>query len=84
MNSIQTAFMLMGIGLPTVFFVLFLVILTGKALILLTNKITPELQKNVITAAPKAISSQTTAAIVAAISLTTQGKGQVEKIEKVK
>lgn len=89
MENIETGFLLMAVGMTTVFAILLIVINLGKGLIVLVNKYAPEeviVKKQI---APKrqattsGIPSQTTAAIVSAISMVTGGKGKVVKIEKL-
>lgn len=86
MDSIQTALMLIGVGLPTVFLVLLLVIAVAKLLILTTNKYVPEHppHQSVTEAAKPAIPTTKLSAIVAAVSILTQGQARIEKIEKQK
>jgi oxaloacetate decarboxylase gamma subunit len=91
MDNIELGLLLMIMGMSTVFAILLLVIGLGRGLIFLVNKYAPE-----ETPAPKAIvrnkpagrpdhetlPQQTAAAIVAAVSTLTGGKGKVTKIEK--
>ncbi|MDR0393960.1 MAG: OadG family protein [Tannerella sp.] len=89
MDNFELGLLLMIVGMSTVFAILLLVIGLGKGLIFLVNKYAPE-----ETAAPKAVRNipagtghealpkQTAAAIVAAVSTLTGGKGKVTKIEK--
>lgn len=89
MENIETGFMLMGIGMTTVFAILLLVIYLGKVLIVLVNKYAPEdipqkkTKANPQPAMADAIPSSTLAAIISAIGTATQGKGNVVKIEKL-
>lgn len=83
MDSIQTALMLLAIGLPTVFLVLLLVIGVSKLLILGVNKYAPELsQKVIIPTSKNDISNAKVSAITAAVSVLTHGQGHIQKIEK--
>lgn len=96
MENIDTALLLMVVGMTTVFVILLIVINMSKALIFLVNKYAPEeiIVKKHTASKPKAqktsaplsdlasINPQTTAAIVSAISIVTGGKGKVIKIEK--
>lgn len=81
------ALKLMGVGLITVFLVLLLIIWLGNLLIKLVNKIAPEEEKVVKKSAPSAsaatIDPQVMQAINKAVELATNGKGRVEKIEKI-
>ncbi|MCD8193833.1 MAG: OadG family protein, partial [Tannerellaceae bacterium] len=77
------------VGMSTVFIILLIVINFGKGLIFLVNKYAPEeiISKKTTPATARAmpggISPQTTAAIAAAVSMVTSGKGKVTKIEKI-
>ncbi|MDD2436925.1 MAG: OadG family protein [Massilibacteroides sp.] len=83
MDSIQTALLLMGVGLPTVFCILFLVIIIAKMLILVVNKYAPEQErKHLSVETGQVISPVKMSAIAAAISVVTQGRGHIEKVEK--
>jgi oxaloacetate decarboxylase gamma subunit len=87
-EGIQTGFMLLAIGLPTVFFVLLLVIALVKGLILAVNKFAPEsvLGTTSLSATSEPvrqeISSSKMSAIISAVNIITGGKGKVVKIEK--
>ena len=91
MKDIDTGFLLMVVGMTTVFIILLIVINLGKGLIFLVNKYAPE--EIVAKKQPSAVtrpmvstgnlSNQETAAIVAAVSMATQGKGKVVKVEKI-
>lgn len=89
MENIETGLLLMAVGMTTVFAILLIVINLGKGLIVLVNKYAPEemVVKKQVTPQRQApatgIPSQTTAAIVSAISVMTGGKGKVVKIEKL-
>lgn len=85
MENLNTALMLMVVGMATVFAILLIVIYLGKGLIALVNKYAPE---EVVPA--KAAASSTAhipgnilAAISAAVTVVTQGKGKVSKVEKI-
>ena len=85
MENLETALLLMVVGMATVFAILLLVIYLGKLLISLVNKYAPEEQHLVkhgaIVSAP--IPGNIVAAITAAVNVVTQGKGKVTKIEKI-
>lgn len=91
MENFQTGLLLLGVGMPTVFAVLLIVIYLGKAMIALVNKYAPEevvVKKQVAAPAGAAIqtgnlSNQDAAAIISAVSMVTGGKGKVTKIEKI-
>ncbi len=91
MENIQLGLLLMVVGMTAVFVILLLVIYLGKGLIAFVNKFAPELavQKQThrqaqatLTHSADAVSGETTAAIVSAISIITGGKGRITKIEK--
>jgi oxaloacetate decarboxylase gamma subunit len=83
MENLQTALLLMAVGMTTVFAILLIVIYLGKLLIYLANKYAPEevapLKK---AAAPAPIPTHVLAAITAAVNVVTHNKGKVVKVEK--
>ena len=90
MENIETGLLLMVVGMTTVFAILLIVIYLGKGLIALVNKYAPaevvvkkQMVTQAVTAQAASISGKTTAAIVAAVSMTTGGQGKVTKIEKI-
>lgn len=89
MEHIETGLLLMVVGMTTVFIILLLLVYLGKSLIILVNKYFPEEatpgEKPRVQAAIPAtgtIPGEATAAIVSAISVLTNGKGKITKIEK--
>lgn len=86
-NDFSGALQLLVIGMVTVFLVLIIVILLGKALIWAVNKWAPEekVAKKVapVANAAAAIDANTKAIIDAAISQITGGKGHASKITKL-
>nr|WP_302829381.1 OadG family transporter subunit [uncultured Bacteroides sp.] len=85
MENLNTALLLMVVGMATVFAILLIVIYLGKGLIALVNKYVPE---EVVPAkaagnAPAPIPGNIMAAISAAVTVVTQGKGKVAKVEKI-
>jgi oxaloacetate decarboxylase (Na+ extruding) subunit gamma len=85
MENLETALLLMVVGMATVFVILLIVINLGKLLILLVNKYAPEEVVPVKQAsrAPEAIPGNIMAAITAAVNVVTHGKGKVSKVEKL-
>lgn len=89
MENLQTGFLLMVVGMTTVFIILLIVINLGKGLIALVNKYAPEeviVKKQAPVRAATAggsLSNQETAAIISAVSAATGGQGKVTKIEKI-
>jgi oxaloacetate decarboxylase gamma subunit len=82
------AFVLLLIGMITVFTVLALVVATGRILIWAVNRITKEVPNIKKTAhstlqVEQSITPQKMAAIVAAVNIVTKGKGKVTNIGKV-
>lgn len=83
MNEIfQEAFVLMGVGMITVFVILFLVVGVGTLLIKLVNRYFPEVSQPIPNPTSN-ISPAKLAAITAAVSSLTQGKGSIQHIEKI-
>ena len=74
MENIETAILLMVVGMATVFVILLIVIYLGKLLITLVNKYAPE---------EVAPAKQETPRGPAAVNVVTQGKGKVTKVEKL-
>ena len=85
MENLNTALLLMVVGMATVFTILLIVIYLGKGLIALVNKYAPEEVAPAKPAAnnPATIPANILAAINAAVTVVTQGKGKVSKVEKI-
>jgi oxaloacetate decarboxylase gamma subunit len=87
MENLEIGLMLMVIGMATVFAILLIVIYLGKGLIILVNKYAPEevkkVQQTAQRTAPNALPNDVLAAIVAAVSVVSHGKGKVVKVEKL-
>lgn len=85
MENLNTALLLMVVGMSTVFAILLIVIYLGKALIALVNKYAPEevtpAKAGKDGSAP--VPANIMAAITAAVTVVTQGKGKVTKVEKI-
>jgi oxaloacetate decarboxylase gamma subunit len=82
-GDLQTGFLLLGVGMITVFAVLGIVVLVGKLLMALLGRLEIETQ----TAPGKGrggsnISPPILAAITAAIHIYTEGRGHIEKVER--
>ncbi len=92
--DIQSAFLVLLVGMITVFVVLSLVVLSGKTLILLVNKFGPVPQKASIqkrdfqplltdsVRSSANMRKEQLAAMVTTVEIITQGKGRIIKIEK--
>ena len=87
-QDFNTALLVLIVGMTTVFVILSLIVLSGKLLINIVNRFSPELsptisQSSAAPAPPEAaVSPSVLAAILAAVETVTQGKGKVEKIDK--
>ncbi len=81
-SNISNAFLLLGIGMVTVFIVLLLVVLCGTLLIKLVNKYAPEPIKKSKLIKPL-ISNKEIAVMTAVVEHITLGKGKIESIEKI-
>lgn len=85
MENLNLALLLMVVGMATVFAILLIVIYLGKGIIALVNKYAPEEVAPAKSAAngPASIPANIMAAISAAVTVVTQGKGKVSKVEKI-
>ncbi|MCB0661162.1 MAG: OadG family protein [Saprospiraceae bacterium] len=85
-NNIQSALILLVVGMLTVFLILTLVVVTGNVLIRLVNRFATEevkaVKKKVAAGLQKQLNPKTLAAITAAVEIATGGKGKIVKIEK--
>ena len=90
MENISLGFLLMLVGMSTVFFIPLIVIGLGKLLILIVNRYWPEqsLLPAATSPAPKPSSAQSVipesviVAIVSAVGIATEGKAKVKSIKK--
>lgn len=83
MNEIfGEAFLLMVVGMTTVFAILFLVVGMGNVLIRIINRYFPEPLSPARVPARTVIEPAQLAAIAAAVSAVTGGRGRIEQIEK--
>lgn len=83
MQPFNEALSLMVVGMITVIFILFSIVLIGDILIRVSNKYLPEEAQESKAEKPHRTSNNTHAAIKAAISLATKGKGTVTSITKI-
>lgn len=85
MENLNTALMLMVVGMATVFAILLVVIYLGKALIALVNKYAPEevIPAKAAANGPAPIPANIMAVISAAVAVVTHDKGKVAKVEKI-
>lgn len=83
--NFELALQLLGIGMITVFLILFLVVFIGNMIIKFVNRFLPQVE--IKATKPRATTSEISAgkmaAIVAAVQTVTEGKGKVVKIEKI-
>jgi len=79
-EEMSIAFMLMGVGMITVFVVLLLVYITGNLLVAFVNKYVP--LAKLPESKPSDISNAKVAAITSAIEVFTKGKGTITNIKK--
>ena len=84
-EALNTAFMLLAVGMITVFTILALIVIFGNILISLVNKFIPEakVSKMMSRVAQGAIEPRKMAAIVSAVEIVTEGKAKVTSITKV-
>jgi oxaloacetate decarboxylase gamma subunit len=84
-STINTAFTLLVIGMTTVFFILSLVVGSGKVLTLIVNRYfsSQMAAKSTIFEDSSMISRKKIAVITAAIDLATNGEGYVVDIKKI-
>jgi oxaloacetate decarboxylase gamma subunit len=80
---ISQAITILLVGMITVFFILWLIMLAGKYLILLTNHFSKEIQAKKPTHPETVIDARKLAAISAAVVNITNGIGKVERIQKI-
>lgn len=83
MENLQTALLLLAVGMLTVFLILLTVICLGKLLIFLVNKYAPEEApvKKAIQRTQE-VPAHILAAITAAVNVVTHKKGKIVKVEK--
>lgn len=91
-EELNTALVVLGVGMITVIIILGLVVMTGDILIRIVNRFSPETAiksplNNPDLHPPSDISAEKNnagiAAIVAAVDIITGGKGKANKIEKI-
>ncbi|MFK7771473.1 MAG: OadG family protein [Saprospiraceae bacterium] len=91
-ENLQEAFIILAVGMITVFAILSLVVFTGQILIRITNQYAPpQTVKSNIPIHPtpqvsnnsSSINKKKLAAIIGTVDHLTYGKGRIEKIEKL-
>ncbi len=85
-ESINTALMLMAVGMITVFLILALIVSLGSVLIRFVNRFFPEkiLEKIGDDFSGPEMNPRTIAVITAVVEMATAGKGRITEIKKVK
>lgn len=83
MQPLNEALSIMAVGMITVFFILFLIILIGNLIIRLSNRYLPEEATVVKTKKVTASSDNKLKAIEAAIDVITKGRGKITNIKKL-
>ena len=83
-EAFSTAFMLLAVGMITVFTILALIVVFGNVLISFVNKFIPEKKvlSPIVSETVSAIDPRKMAAIVSAVDVVTNGKGKVTGIRK--
>jgi Na+-transporting methylmalonyl-CoA/oxaloacetate decarboxylase gamma subunit len=90
-NNLQEAFIILAVGMITVFAILSLVVFTGQILIKITNKYAPPQTAKInisdnpistVSSPSNTINKKKLAAIIATVDHLTHGKGRIEKIKK--
>lgn len=83
-EEFNTAFMLLAIGMITVFTILALIVIFGNVLILFVNKFIPEAKVSAVIsrATQGSIDPQKLAVIVSAVDVVTEGRAKVTSITK--
>lgn len=83
-SNLSNAVLLLLIGMCTVFFILFIVVSGGKFLIRILNRVQLDVHEVPFTKIKTEVLPPTKeAAIYAVVNVLTQGKGKIEKIEKI-
>ena len=78
-GDFSVAITLLAIGMITVFVVLLLVVIVGNLLIITVNRFFP----TVVILQKSEIPKSKIAAITAAVDILTEGKGQIQRIDKI-
>jgi oxaloacetate decarboxylase gamma subunit len=86
LNVYSQALVLLGIGMITVFFILFLVVSFGNIIIRVVNRFLPEqvvLSKTTTGGVKTGIDNKIMAVLVATVNEITGGKGRISNVEKL-
>jgi oxaloacetate decarboxylase gamma subunit len=79
---LSNAVSILVVGMITVLLILWMVVVVGNVLILLTNKFWPLPEGKGTEGGNRTVTANKMAAIVAAVQMYTGGKGKITKIEK--
>ena len=82
-DELHTAFLLMGVGMITVFIVLLCVVLVGKLLISFVNRFVPLSETATNQPLTSKIEPAKVVAITSAVEIFTKGKGKITNINKI-
>jgi oxaloacetate decarboxylase (Na+ extruding) subunit gamma len=82
MQPLNEALSIMIVGMVTVIFILFSIVMIGNVIIKLTNKYIPDVH-TVVKKGTDEPAANTRQAITAAINLLTKGRGKVTSITKI-
>lgn len=84
-DNFEIALQLLGIGMITVFSILFIVVFVGNVIIRFVNRFLPPIKPNLVVskATNNKIDSGKMAAIISAVQTVTGGKGKVVNVEKL-
>ncbi|MCB0835826.1 MAG: OadG family protein [Bacteroidia bacterium] len=90
-ETFTTAFLILFVGMITIFLVLSLVVLSGNVLIRIVNafhqeeKVVPNkaIRRSSVSSEKHGMEEEKLAAIIGAVEILTQGKGKIISIEKI-
>lgn len=83
-EDLNTALLLMGVGMVTVFLVLTCVVILGNVLTRFVNRFVPVVESvPVKSSSSDTIQAPKIAAITSAVEIFTKGKGQIKSIKKL-
>lgn len=83
MSNLGFGFLLMAVGMVTVFLILLIVIYGSQLLVRLVNKIAPEEEKPVKDIASEAVPASVKSVLDAAVAQLTGGKGHITKVTQI-
>lgn len=83
MSNLGLGFLLMAVGMVTVFLILLIVIYGSQLLVRLVNKIAPEEEKPAKNIAQEAVPASVKSVLDAAVAQLTGGKGHITKVTQI-